>query len=284
MLRAFREGSLAIRGEALTAAVQTANPNVVYSAMVPAILAMEQTIERRMPVPLLDCLIQSAQAMFKRDGSLRLNRRTPVSLTFSFDKTNPEAIRWAETQAAKLVVDVSESTRRAIREIISRAFEEGLAPREAAKLIRSAVGLTHQQSMAVINLRMQLLEAKPGTRVRGVRVPKTGASGDFVNKVGTKYADRLRKQRALTIARTETVEASNVGQQLAWKEAKKEGLLTNRALREWIVTPDDRLCLQCLPMSGATAPIDGTFKTPEGRSVSGPPLHPRCRCGQGLRP
>ena len=44
------------------------------------------------------------------------------------------------------------------------------------------------------------------------------------------------------IARTETLNASNGGQQTLWLEAKDAGYLdTNSVIRQWLVTDDDRL-------------------------------------------
>ena len=84
--------------------------------------------------------------------------------------------------------------------------------------------------------------------------------------------------RAETIARTETMRASNQGQKELWDQATDAGLLTGDEEQEWIVTPDDRLCPICEPMDGVTAPMNGQFKLDTGESVDGPPAHPNCRC------
>lgn len=89
-------------------------------------------------------------------------------------------------------------------------------------------------------------------------------------------------ERAEMIARTETMRASNEGQQEAWDQAVEEGLLTGNEQQEWIVTPDDRLCPECEPFDTATAELGGTFEA-EGTESDGPPLHPRCRCTLGLK-
>lgn len=91
------------------------------------------------------------------------------------------------------------------------------------------------------------------------------------------------ESRAENIARTETMRASNQGQLEAWDQATEAGVLTGDEKKEWIVTPDDRLCPICEPMEGELAPLDGTFDV-DGTRVDGPPAHPRCRCTVGLRP
>lgn len=89
-------------------------------------------------------------------------------------------------------------------------------------------------------------------------------------------------ERAELIARTETMRASNEGQQEAWDQAAEAGLLTGNEEQEWIVTPDDRLCPECEPFDTVTAELGGTFEA-EGVTSDGPPLHPRCRCTLGLK-
>jgi SPP1 gp7 family putative phage head morphogenesis protein len=87
--------------------------------------------------------------------------------------------------------------------------------------------------------------------------------------------------RADTIARTETIRASNQGQQEAWDQAVDAGLLTGSEQQEWIVTPDDRLCPVCEPLDGVTVGLDESFSV-DGDEIDGPPAHPNCRCTVGL--
>lgn len=99
-------------------------------------------------------------------------------------------------------------------------------------------------------------------------------------------ADRISEligdeSRAETIARTETMRASNEGQSQLWDQAVEEGLLTGAEKQVWITTPDDRLCPICEPMDGVTTTLDGTFDV-DGDEIDGPPAHPNCRCTIGL--
>lgn len=89
------------------------------------------------------------------------------------------------------------------------------------------------------------------------------------------------RDRADLIARTETMTASNAGQVGAWEQAIDEGLLTGLEGKEWITTPDDRLCPVCEPMDGVVVAFNEDFDTEDGR-VSYPPAHPNCRCTVGL--
>lgn len=87
--------------------------------------------------------------------------------------------------------------------------------------------------------------------------------------------------RAEMIARTETMDAANEGQQAAWDQAIDDGLLTGNEKQEWIVTPDDRLCPICEDVDGQTVGLDENFEV-DGDEIDGPPAHPNCRCTIGL--
>lgn len=88
--------------------------------------------------------------------------------------------------------------------------------------------------------------------------------------------------RAETIARTETIAAANAGQQEAWAQATEDGWLLGNEQQVWIVTPDDKLCDDCNELDGVTADLGEDFDGGEYGDVSGPPLHPNCRCVLGL--
>ncbi len=87
--------------------------------------------------------------------------------------------------------------------------------------------------------------------------------------------------RAEMIARTETMRASNEGQQEAWDQAVTAGLLTGNEQQEWITADDEATCPICDPMDGVTVGLDEMFEV-DGDEIDGPPAHPNCRCTLGL--
>lgn len=187
----------------------------------------------------------------------------------AFNVANPRAATWAATQAGKLITEVSQTTRQGVREVIARAFSDGLPPRESAKLIRNLVGLTEQQGQAVVNYRFTLLEA--------------GRTADDVARLAERYAAKLHRQRALTIARTETITASGAGQQEAWNQAVADGYLDEDAtVREWIAAEDERTCPVCgQELDGKTAGLNEPFECSLG-PILHQPAHPACRCSVGI--
>ena len=184
-----------------------------------------------------------------------------------FDVANPRAIAWARTHAAKLAVDMSEETRRAVRAIIARGFTQGRHPYQTAKLLLDVIGLTERQGVALMSYRDKLEEQ--------------GFLGKDLDDEVLVRSNEMFEARAEMIARTETMRASNEGQQELWNQAVDAGLLTGAELREWIVTPDDRLCPICEAMEGQTVGMGEPFDV-DGEDVMVPPAHPNCRCTIGI--
>jgi SPP1 gp7 family putative phage head morphogenesis protein len=181
---------------------------------------------------------------------------------FRFDGELPDAVKAAKKRAAAMVTEVTAETQRAIRNAIALAIKNGTPPLQAAKEIRELIGLTSAQAQAVLKFRETM--------------KKQGLTQAKIDAAAEKYSNRLLKERAERIARTEIMDALNAGQQAAWEQAQAEGLLSANATKEWIVTPDDLLCPECEPMEGQRVPLDEEF--PDGD----PPLHPSCRCTMGI--
>lgn len=83
--------------------------------------------------------------------------------------------------------------------------------------------------------------------------------------------------RAKIIARTETMAAANEGQRQSWDQAVEQGLLTGEEQREWISSTG--CCDDCDELNGQMADLGGEYPADGG---DGPPLHPNCRCTEGI--
>lgn len=216
----------------------------------------------------------------RRLGRFRVLRETRFD-NLRFDLVNPEAVAWARERSSTLITGIGGAQRAAIRDIISRSFTEGLTTAESGRLIRELIGLTPVQANAVLNLRRAILE-NPGKKLWAgsmpIRVPKGGAGWDFIFRRGEQYAQRLLNYRAHTIARTETIAASNFGQLSLWRQAADKGLIGTTDEKRWIVTPDERLCSICEGLGGEQVPLNESFSV----GVEAPPAHASCRCTMGL--
>lgn len=182
-------------------------------------------------------------------------------LTLAFDATNPSAVAWAHDHAAELIRGVSDAVQDAVRLTVVQAFENGIPPRDVAKLIRADIGLTERDAGAVMKKQLAWL-------AEGVSPEKATARAE-------RYASQLLDARAQTIARTETMRASNEGQRELWAQAREAGLIDAATQQKtWIAT--DGACDECAEVDGQVVGIDEDF------SIEGPPAHPNCRCTEGL--
>lgn len=190
---------------------------------------------------------------------------TTAPLGISFDLLNPRVVENVRNHGAELVKQVTDDTRQAIRGTVERGLQDAIGPDELARQVRSFIGLTEQQSTAVSNLRDTLIG--------------DGKTLGQVEEQTIAYATRLRDSRAEMIARTETIRAAATGQREAWSQEVEQGLVSGEEFeREWIADPD--ACDDCLEMDGKRAPVDGAYDSGD----DGPPLHPNCRCAEGLVP
>jgi len=212
---------------------------------------------------------------------LRAAKGTSLSCLSAFDVTNPAAVAHAEAHAAELVTSISAETRQAINKIVQRMFVEGIPPKQAAGLIKKIVGLTETQANAVVNLHQRILTSEGKLIYAGntpIRVPTGGMSAAQLDRVTQKYADRLLRQRAMNIARTETIKAANEGQMGLWRQAQARGELGPNIRHEWIADFSERTCQVCQGVSGEVVPVGSEFSI----GVTNPPAHPMCRCSTGL--
>lgn len=108
-------------------------------------------------------------------------------------------------------------------------------------------------------------------------VVKALETGDAREAFGTILDAVGNRARAEMIAHTEIMRAVHEGQRLAWEQAVDEELLSGKERRVWIDTEGS--CELCAAVAGTTAPLDGQYP---GDGGDGPPLHPRCRCTEGI--
>lgn len=262
MIAAFIEAMKRLAGEAKVSEMEAALDRGDYAGAEAAI-PWEKLPTELAPVG------AAVRAAFEQAAAATVRYLPPkVAMELRFDLLNPRAVEWVRSYAGELIREVSEETRLAVRDVIRRAFEEGMHPRTAARHIREMVGLTRRQAQAVDNFRKRLIEE--------------GVKGEKLDKQVERYRQRMLRKRAENIARTETIRASNEGQQELWRQAAEQGLIDPlRTRKSWLVTPDDRLCELCAPLDGQTVGLEEPFQTELGPVIA-PPLHPQCRCAMRL--
>lgn len=170
-------------------------------------------------------------------------------ITGGFDALSIRAIKAADKICAKLVVEVTKETKKGIRTIISRGVKEGKSMDKIARELRPIVGLTSKQAESIVNYKVWLREKRPELSVADV------------DKRANTYAGRTHRRRAMTIARTETAKAQNVGYVLGLEDA-------NISEVELLVAVG--ACDICAALNGKK------YNLRTGQDAI--PIHPNCHC------
>lgn len=185
-----------------------------------------------------------------------------------------------------------------VRDQAGHLTTQGLVTRIRTNALRTAAGPEVEQKTGSFNASspeaQKWISDHAGDLINGISdttradiraLVAQAFEGDFdVDELADQIGDAIGDDdRAETIARTETMTASNEGQREAWGQAVDDGLLTGNETRVWIVTDDDRLCDECDALDGAEAELDGNFTSDTGDEYDGAPAHPNCRCTEGLK-
>lgn len=141
--------------------------------------------------------------------------------------------------------------------------------------------ITNSTAKMAGNFNEDTLEALNTTLTEGIQAGES--LGKLKKRVGSVYDD-VRGYRLERIARTETLKASNVATQFAYKQT---GYVKSK---EWVVNPG--ACEYCRALNGKKVSLDENFldlgqnlEGDEGgeylidyEAISNPPVHPNCRC------
>ena len=178
---------------------------------------------------------------------------------------------WVNHYAKQRLQQMDSQTRKVVKDVLKQKANEGLTTAQTAKKLRERIGLNSIQAQAMNNLEKGLI--------------KKGKTEKQIEKVKNQYKARAIKHRAKMIANTEAIDAVNFGQLELWQQAREQGLIDNKVARKnWLVTPDDKLCPYCRAMDGQKRKLDEKFVDPSGtfEPVYTPTLHPFCRCSMYL--
>jgi SPP1 gp7 family putative phage head morphogenesis protein len=180
---------------------------------------------------------------------------------FEFTPTRLQVIRWIENRSGELIRGLTDRQVQAVRDILHHyTLESPVDPSTLGRVIRSVVGLTPREALAVARFRDSLLSEN---------LPL-----DKVEKQVERYVKHLHMERGLRIARTELGYAWNVGEYEAVTEAQEKGILRGRLEKEWITARDELTCPICGEMDGEVVDKDQPFSC----GVLLPPAHVNCRC------
>lgn len=224
---------------------------------------------------------------------------TPVSIAagFRFDATSQDALNYARTQSGELITNMASEQRAVMRQVVGQSMAEGSTRIATSANLRAVLqdvgvgtdfgritattigancnGLTAGYEKAVWNRANSVADDLARRGITGTKAVEE------VKKKTEAYAEKLRRARAKTIARTEIIRSAEEGRQQAWELAAKKGLIDkNKATKTWSTGPMD-VCQICSRLQGKTVPLTGKWSTGRGE-VKTPPAHPNCRCTMRL--
>ena len=166
--------------------------------------------------------------------------------------TNPYAVQAVQEYSFNLIRELSNETRDAVRLAVTTAVSQGRPPAAIARDYKQTIGLTVEMERSVQNYRRYLEtldkqalqrqsrdKRSDSTVERAIRdekpLPKT-----TVDKLVAAFRRKREAERSLTIARTESMSAMDLGQDMALEQSKQDGALVNDLIQDWNVTRDGR--------------------------------------------
>lgn len=217
----------------------------------------------------------------------------PNRFGFIFNPSNPRAERWLVENSSRLITRIDQQTREVVRTALRAGLEAGRNPRSTAldlvgRLNRrtgrregGVLGLTPQLAGAVRNNRSDLASGNPlqmaryfGRELRdrrfdsiverAIREGRAVEAGD-IERISTRYSDRLLEHRGEVVARTETLQAASAARDEAVSQAVDEGLVREKNVTKvWRTATDSRVRDSHDGMNGQEKPQGAAFLTDTG--------------------
>lgn len=246
-------------------------------------------------------IVEDIRNAFIAGGALELSKfpKPPNApqLIIRFDVRNVRAESWLATQSSKLIKQIVEEQREAIKIILESGMIKGNGPRTTALEIVGSInkasglreggviGMTKQQAKWLSNAYDELTNGKFDDylkrALRDKRFDRTilkliRENGTIdkttLTKILKSYSNRILKFRGDMIARTESLAALNAGAFEGLQQAvEKVGLTDLEVKRIWDATGDsrtrpDHLTMEGQKVNGLTAP----FRAPDGSLLKHP--------------
>lgn len=200
--------------------------------------------------------------------------KAAVTAPVVFSLVNPRVGAYINNYVGQMIREVSDETVKAVQIAVNQGVITGRNPRQIARDFRSSIGLTSRQEQTVQRLRAALEKGEAGYVNSLTTVTDSAKNAVSTGKLSESQIDkiveqtRLRyvKQRTETIARTESLRATSVGQDLAIREGQITGAISNELLKRWLYRHDTRT-RDAHISAGETngwIPMNRPFSTPLG--------------------
>lgn len=200
--------------------------------------------------------------------------KAAVTAPVVFSLVNPRVGAYINNYVGQMIREVSDETVKAVQIAVNQGVITGRNPRQIARDFRSSIGLTSRQEQTVQRLRAALEKGEAGYVNSLTTVTDSAKNAVSAGKLSESQIDkiveqtRLRyvKQRTETIARTESLRATSVGQDLAIHEGQITGAISSELLKRWLYRHDTRT-RDAHISAGETngwIPMNRPFSTPLG--------------------
>lgn len=175
------------------------------------------------------------------------------------------------------MTECTEEQQSAIAALLEKKMRDSHTVDELARMIRPCIGLTAADAKAVMRYYDNIVATYRNDH------PRMGQDSirQRARDAAQKCAERKHRQRALTIAQTESAFAYNKGADEGIWQAQEQNLI-GEVKKRWSTSGDDRVCDICAALEGVEIDMDGEFGF-RGRALFAgqkrlPPAHPRCAC------
>lgn len=196
---------------------------------------------------------------------------------FTFRTQTKGILNWIRDRGAEFVTACTEEQKQAIATLLTKSIRDHHTVEELSQMIRPCIGLTKEQAKANFRyyhtIATNLRNEHPRMKAESIQRKAQEAA--------QKYAERQHRQRAMTIAQTESAFAYNYGADESIRQAQAQHLL-GEVKKRWCTSGDDAVCEVCASLDGIELELDADFQMKGKPLFRGqhllPPAHPRCAC------
>lgn len=198
-------------------------------------------------------------------------------LAFEFNTQTPGILSWIGERGAEFVTASTQEQKDAIAALLTKKMKDGHTVDELSRLIRPCIGLTEGDAKAAARLYDSIVAnlKKEHPRMKQDSIRKKALDATY------KYAERKHRQRAFTIAQTESAFAYNRGADEGIRQAQSQHFI-GMVKKRWSTSGDDAVCKICASLEGTEVEMDSDFDIKGRLLFAGqhmlPPAHPRCAC------
>ena len=143
------------------------------------------------------------------------------NIMYEFNMQAPGIMEWIKERGASFVTACTEEQQDAVAALLTKKMRDGHTVDELARMIRPCIGLTAGQAAANARYYDSIVETlkKEHPKMKAESMRKKA------REAAQKYAEKQHRERAFTIAQTESAFAYNRGADYGIRQAQEQGYL-----------------------------------------------------------